>query len=125
VESAQLSGLDSALGPILGWSWGWSWGWAFSWSLLLCVGAVSAAPNANCHIHPPATTGAEAPNADTAPAIVGPFQGHSACEQARSALFGALGRCHCSATFTPGWVGQQPGRDVGDSAGGPPSAVLP
>jgi hypothetical protein len=74
-----------------------------------------------CHVHPPAD--ADAPSAPV-PATIGPYEDRDACEQARHALFGQLGRCHCTADFTPGWVGGEPGGGP-MPPGLPPGAAMP
>jgi len=62
------------------------------------VGAATA-----CHLHPPAD------NAD-APILIGPFIDRNACETERSNRYGAAGRCHCMADFTPAWLPVEPDR---------------
>ena len=63
--------------------------------------ALLAAPWATagvCHIHPPA--------ADTLrPELIGPYADAPSCEDARRRRFGPAGRCHCTAAFTPDWLG--------------------
>ncbi len=71
----------------------------------------------SCHVHPPAEARSGGP-ADTT--TIGPYATRDACEQARRERFGELGRCHCSAGFTPGWVGSESG-----SAPLPPGAAMP
>jgi hypothetical protein len=71
------------------------------------LGTATATAGGVCHIHPPAD-GAEAP-----PALIGPFADAKRCEHERRGRFGAGGRCHCTADFTPDWLSPRraPGRD--------------
>jgi hypothetical protein len=79
-------------------------------ALLLAISA-AAAPAARCHIHPPADeTAATAMASNGGVATIGPFDSIAACEAERHQLFGAGGRCHCAAGFTPGWIGPVPDR---------------
>jgi hypothetical protein len=73
--------------------------------ILLGAVMVTAAHPAHgrCHIHPPSNETRQG-----APQTVGPFAGRTDCEAERMRRFGALGRCHCSAPFTPGWVTSEP-----------------
>lgn len=71
--------------------------------MLLFADAVSA-QKISCHIHPPETTGGE-----PTPATIGPFSDPADCEAARGALFGALGRCHCTGPFASPWQRGAPG----------------
>jgi hypothetical protein len=88
-------------------------------ALCLFAGAASAAPRGNCHIHAPAEAASgQTPTVEAVPATIGPFDGVGACERARRGLFGELGRCHCSAGFTPGWVGRETGFGAGSRVGG-------
>ena len=83
-------------------------------SLLGCLllGAAlpaGAASPVSCHIHPPGSTPERPVN------IVGPFDSYRECEQAREARFGAEGRCHCAADFSPRWLDQPRPRRPGES----------
>jgi hypothetical protein len=84
--------------------------------------SVAAAPAARCHIHPPADekTAAIATAPKGGVATIGPFDSIAACEAERRRLFGAGGRCHCAAGFTPGWIGPVPSQPPapGDLPGG-------
>jgi hypothetical protein len=57
-----------------------------------------AAPPISCHIHPPGST------PERPVGIIGPFDSIRACETERLARFGAAGRCHCAADFSPRWL---------------------
>jgi hypothetical protein len=57
---------------------------------------------ATCHIHPPPT------ESDPSPALIGPWPDAGTCDVERANRFGALGRCHCTAAFTPGWLSDDP-----------------
>lgn len=59
-----------------------------------------AAQGVSCHIHPPGSTPERPRN------TVGPFAGTAECERERLARFGATGRCHCAADFSPRWLPQ-------------------
>jgi len=85
---------------------------------LLCLNLLAGhsghlAAKTACHIHPPTQTRTDQ---QFSSALIGPFDDRRGCEDARQQGFGALGRCHCSADFTPGWVGSESG-----SASMPPS----
>jgi hypothetical protein len=56
------------------------------------------APAVSCHIHPPGST------AERPVGIIGPFESIKACETERLTRFGAAGRCHCAADFSPRWI---------------------
>ena len=93
---------------------------------LLCAGLLIGASGdlrakTSCHVHPPPDARVDAPSA---PATIGPYGNRDACEQARRELFGQLGRCHCTAGFTPGWVGGEPG-GAAMPPGLPPGAAMP
>jgi hypothetical protein len=86
------------------------------------LGPADAAVAGTCHIHPPTNgTGAT-------PTLIGPFSDVGRCEQERRGRFGAAGRCHCTADFTPDWLSPRrvPGRDGSDRVDhtqpGPPGA---
>ena len=69
--------------------------------LLLVLGVITqavAVPSVSCHIHPPGSS-PERPRG-----IIGPFDTIQACERERAARFGAAGRCHCAADFSPRWL---------------------
>jgi hypothetical protein len=51
-----------------------------------------------CHIHPPAVDGQP-------PELIGPYADATRCERERRLRFGPAGRCHCTAAFTPDWLG--------------------
>jgi hypothetical protein len=61
----------------------------------LLLATASAGNAAVCHIHPPADEAAAQPE------LIGPIASAAACEAERRQRFGALGRCHCTAPFTP------------------------
>ena len=66
--------------------------------VLLTAPAVAAERPTSCHIHPPGST-------PQRPAgTIGPYASPAACERERFARFGALGRCHCAADFSPRWL---------------------
>ena len=93
---------------------------------LLCAGLLIGASGdltakTSCHVHPPSDARVDAPSA---PATIGPYSDRDACEQARRELFGQLGRCHCTAGFTPGWVGSESGSAT-MPPGLPPGAAMP
>ncbi len=68
-------------------------------ALGLLMGADGLAAGAiSCHIHPPGST-PERPIG-----IIGPFDSIAACEAERGRRFGAAGRCHCAADFSPRWL---------------------
>lgn len=69
-------------------------------TLLLCLDV--SARGSECHIHPPQVIPNEAGE------IIGPFPTRGACEQEREHRFGAAGRCHCRADFTPRWLPNEP-----------------
>jgi len=96
-------------------------------TVLLCAGLLMGANSdlmakTSCHVH--ALVDARADVRST-PATIGPYDDRDACEQARRELFGPLGRCHCTAGFTPGWVvGSEPsGAPI--PPGLPPGAAMP
>ena len=95
-------------------------------ALLLCACLLFGASSGldaktSCHVHPPA----EARSGDPAGTkTIGPYATRDACEQARRALYGELGRCHCTADFTPGWVGGETG-GAPLPPGLPPGAAMP
>lgn len=66
--------------------------------LLLLTGAATAAGPVSCHIHPPGSTPENPVN------LIGPFDGYADCERERQRRFGAAGRCHCAADFSPRWL---------------------
>jgi hypothetical protein len=59
-----------------------------------------AAQGISCHIHPPGSTPERPRN------TVGPFDSVAGCEHQRVTRFGAAGRCHCAADFSPSWIPQ-------------------
>ena len=88
---------------------------ALVWGCLLLGASGNLSAKTSCHVHPPADAKADAPST---PTTIGPYDTRDTCEQARRALFGQLGRCHCTAGFTPGWVGSE-------SSGAPMPPGLP
>jgi hypothetical protein len=94
---------------------------ALLWLYLLAGNSGHLAAKTACHIHPPVDTNTDA---QPTPALIGPFDDRGACEDARQQRFGALGRCHCSASFTPGWVGRESG-SASMPPGLPPGAAMP
>ena len=94
---------------------------ALLWLCLLAGNSGHLAAKTACHIHPPTATNADE---QSSPALIGPFDDRSACESARQQLFGALGRCRCTAGFTPGWVGAEPGSRAA-TPGLPTEAAMP
>lgn len=88
---------------------------------LLLGATTTLSAKTSCHVHPPA---AEASDGASASTTIGPYDSRDRCEQARHAHFGPLGRCHCSAGFTPGWVGGEPG-DAPMPSGRPSGTALP
>jgi hypothetical protein len=83
--------------------------------LLLAVlgGTPGVGAAETCHVHPPASED------DPAPALIGPFPDAANCESERAGRFGPLGRCHCTAAFTPGWLGDgPPGRASAEAPAG-------
>lgn len=78
----------------------------------------------SCHIHPPDELVARGER----PSTIGPYASSGDCEAERLALFGTLGRCHCSQSFAPGSrVGKMSGVDRPEPPGftGAPSPPLP
>lgn len=75
----------------------------------------------SCHVHPPAEARSGDPEGTT---IIGPYATRDTCEKSRRQRFGELGRCHCSAGFTPGWVGGET-TDAPLPPGLPPGAAMP
>jgi hypothetical protein len=67
----------------------------------LLAGSTSA-KDSSCHIHPPGSTPQNPVN------TVGPFASPRECETERVRRFGADGRCHCRADFTPRWMPTEP-----------------
>ena len=82
-------------------------------SSCLAAGA-SASADTRCHIHPPGSTPQNPVN------IVGPFATPAECESERRRRFGADGRCHCQADFTPRWLPREPTTPLSR----PPSELL-
>lgn len=80
---------------------------------------LTPAAAAVCHVHPPAAD-------EPVPRLLGPYADAVICERERRLRFGAAGRCHCTAAFTPNWLGPQaldrPAR-AGDDR--PPSGAAP
>jgi hypothetical protein len=66
--------------------------------VLLWGAAAVAAGGVSCHIHPPGST----PQRPVG--TIGPFDSPQACEDERLRRFGAVGRCHCAADFSPRWL---------------------
>lgn len=70
----------------------------------------------SCHIHPPP----QLVERGEQPGTIGPYPSNEACEAARLALFGTLGRCHCVQSFAgKPWSGGTRGsgsRDLPDTA---------
>ncbi|MGD9409555.1 MAG: hypothetical protein PVF12_06185, partial [Thiohalocapsa sp.] len=81
-----------------------------------------------CHIHPPGEA-----LGDGSAKLIGPYPDAHRCERERQLRFGAAGRCHCAAPFTPDWLGRRavdrPTPAVADPSlqtpGGAPGLPLP
>ena len=73
--------------------------WLLVAAILVTADVVAAT---SCHIHPPGST------PEQPVGIVGPFATPGECERERALRFGAAGRCHCAADFSPRWLPLDP-----------------
>lgn len=76
---------------------------------LFLAGNAASAGQTSCHIHPPGSS-PESPRG-----TIGPFDSAFECETERLRRFGAGGRCHCVAGFSPRWVPPAPALPPGQS----------
>ena len=84
-------------------------------ALLLLPGLALALGGTSCHIHPPGSS----PQKPLG--IIGPYPSVRACEAERLERFGAAGRCHCVADFSP----RRPGENPDSSPAAAPQADRP